>query len=321
MNYPLVSISIFSYNSAEFIEQCLQSALSQDYSNFEIVISDDASTDETVSIIRRYQEKYPNIIKLYVSSSNFGVTKNANISLLHCKGKYISFLGADDLMLPKKIKEQVSYMESHPECSICYHDVEVFFHNNSTKKSFLHHNAAKPRQGNVSVSIKYGPFNAGCATMIRQDKIPPYGYDERLKVAADGLLWIEILSNGGEIHYLNKILARYRIHHQNVSKLMGVEMAFDFLILHSKLLMQYPQYSSTILGNYANSLFMLAKYSPDSIHYLKTSFKIKKRLKTIIIILIHYISFGKCSFNSKLMRQVNEMITNTRIRISSLINA
>ncbi|HLB41965.1 MAG TPA: glycosyltransferase [Gammaproteobacteria bacterium] len=319
MNDPLVSVSIFSYNSERFIEQCLQSVLTQDYSNFEIVISDDASTDETGSIIHAYQKKYPNIIKLYCNASNLGVTKNANVSLLHCTGKYIAFLGADDLMLPEKLKKQVEYMESHPECSICYHDVEVFFHNDPKKKSFLHHHAAKPREGKVNVAIKYGPFNAGCATMVLRKKIPSYGYDERLKVAADGLLWVEILASGGEIHYLNKILARYRIHNKNVSKLMCVEIAFDFLIHHSKLLMKYPHYSSIILNNYADSLFMAAKYSSNSLYYLKTSFKIKKSLKTFLLIFLHYASLGKCSFNSKLMRQVNEFITNTRIRINALI--
>ena len=323
MDQPLVSISIFSYNNEAFIDECLLSTMNQDYPNFEVIISDDASTDKTIQIIQKYQKKYPDLIKLYINSSNQGITKNANRSLENCSGKYVAFLGADDIMLPKKISKQVHYMESRPECSICYHDAKVFFQN-LKQKSYLHRHAVKPREGDLQIAIKYSPFNAGCATMVRRDKLPFYGYDERLKFAADGLLWVEILENGGEIHYMNEVLSGYRIHENNATQSKHAEIALDFMIHQSKLLIKYPQHSSHILANYANSFFMMAKSNPNSIRYLKISFKIKKRFGVLFLIILHYASFGKWSFNSNYLRKINKFLTKIRIyfyRFSELLSA
>lgn len=320
MTHPLISISLITYNSAEFIKECLDSVLAQDYPNMEIVISDDASTDNTAEILKDYQQKNPHLIKLNLNSTNVGITKNFNITLALCTGKYVAFFAGDDVMLPGKISKQVAYMESHPECSISYHNVEVFFCGPlAEKKSFLHHHAVKPRQGGVRVSIKYGPFNAGCATMVRRDKIPAYGFDERLTIASDALFWVEVLESGGEIQYIDEVLARYRIHGCNVSRSKFPEMAFDFLIQHSKLLVKYPEYASDILYNYSNGLFLLAKSSPKSIDYLRASFRVKKRMKVLTLITLYYLSFGKLSFNSKSMRYLNELITGMRIHFNVFI--
>ena len=121
-NIPLVSVAIITFNHKPFIRDCIESVLSQDYENMEIVIADDASSDGAQEIIRQYQEKYPHKIKAKLSQKNHGTTKNANWAHFNCKGKYITFLAGDDLCLPGKIRKQVEYMEAHPECSISYHN-------------------------------------------------------------------------------------------------------------------------------------------------------------------------------------------------------
>lgn len=318
MTYPLVSVSIPTYNSAAYIKECLDSVLEQDYPNIEIIVSDDASTDDTVSILLDYQSKHSSI-KLNFNKTNLGITKNCNVILSLCKGKYIAFFAGDDVMLPEKIKQQVEYMEKNTKCTISYHNAEVFFTNDPTnKKSYLHHHMVKPRSGDVNVSIKYGPFNAACSSMVRRDKIPLHGFDERLEVASDGLFWIETLEMGGEIHYINKVLARYRIHGQNSSRTKINELALDFLVHQSKLLIKYPEQASDILYNFSDSLFFIAKTNPKSIHYLKASFRIKKRFKVLALILIYYISFGKLSLNSKYFSSLNQLIVRMRARFNMI---
>src|SRR3990167_10551260 len=103
---PLVSISIPTYNCADFIRECLDSIIQQEYSNFEIIISDDASTDNTQIILSEYLQKYPDMIKLNINPHNLGISKNSNVILSFCKGKYVAMFAGDDVMLPGKIGSQ-----------------------------------------------------------------------------------------------------------------------------------------------------------------------------------------------------------------------
>ena len=75
---PLVSVFITTYNHGAFITDCLESVLTQNYENFEIIVGDDASTDKTPEILLEYKVKYPNIIKLVLHEKNIGVTNNCN---------------------------------------------------------------------------------------------------------------------------------------------------------------------------------------------------------------------------------------------------
>ena len=78
VSFKLVSVHLLVYNAERFIEEALDSILSQDYPNFEVIIGDDASTDGTVEILKRYHAQYPDRIKLLLNSVNMGVTNNCN---------------------------------------------------------------------------------------------------------------------------------------------------------------------------------------------------------------------------------------------------
>ncbi|MCR1816207.1 glycosyltransferase [Aliarcobacter butzleri] len=214
----LVSIPVITYNQKEYLKECIESILSQDYSNIEIVVADDCSTDGTQEMLKEYDRKYPNKFKLLLSEVNQGVTKNCNLAYFACKGKYIFFMGGDDLMLPNKISTQVEYMEKHDNCTISYHNLDVFFsETNETIKLF---NSSKNSfSGNVSISILNGTFNGACSTVVRTEKKVNTGFDERIPMASDWLMWIETLANGGEIHYIDKVLGRYRRHNKNITSI------------------------------------------------------------------------------------------------------
>ena len=140
---PLVSIRVVVYNQVAFIEECLDSLLAQTYRPIEIIISDDASTDGTVDILKKYAKRH-DCIKLQLNSTNLGITKNTNTGLKICKGKYIAGLGGDDIFLPEKIEKQVEYMESHPECTICYHNLDVFL--SETGETLYFYNKKKAQE-------------------------------------------------------------------------------------------------------------------------------------------------------------------------------
>src|SRR5687767_7387347 len=104
MNLPLVSICIPSYNSGEFIKQTLESVLAQTYGNIEVIVADDVSKDDTVQIARSISDPR---LKVSVNEKNLGVVGNWNRSIELANGEYIKIMGADDLLAPSCVDEQV----------------------------------------------------------------------------------------------------------------------------------------------------------------------------------------------------------------------
>jgi glycosyltransferase involved in cell wall biosynthesis len=220
---PFVSILILSYNQEEFIVDAIESALNQNYSNFEIVISDDCSTDNTLKIINNYKLNYPDKVKVVTSNSNSGVTVNHNRALVSSIGEYICFMGGDDILLPNKVSLQVQFMLENPNCQVSYHNLEVF-DSNTNCLLYYFNLKNKPRNGNVITSIFFGTFNGACGTMVRRKN--ELLFDERILLASDWYFWIENLAKGGKILYFDKILSRYRKHGISVSSTTSVNTAF-----------------------------------------------------------------------------------------------
>ena len=295
-----VSVIVPTYNSSEFIEATLNSIIEQNYPNLEIIVSDDASIDNTVAIIQSFCEKF-SFIKLIVNEKNQGVTKNCNVALKACTGKYIGFIGADDLMLPGKLIAQVNYMEHHPDCSISYHNVEVF--DSTTDKCLYYYNSwfkNKARSGKVDQLLKYGCFNSACSTLIKANKLPPHGHNENFPVASDWLLSIEtLLFSGGTIDYIPYTYARYRRHQKNVTSSGSIfykQAIIDSLNVSVLVAVNYPQYVIDTLGAYAIHLRLIRRLHESSKGYrqaLIASLKVKYTLLALIALVCNWVTFGK----------------------------
>jgi len=213
---PLVSIAVITYNQIKFLRECLESILNQDYENIEIVVADDGSDDGTQAMLKNYAGNFPGKFKLCLSDKNKGITANSNAALFSCAGKYIAFMGGDDLMLPGKLSRQVEFMEKNGNCAISYHDLDVF--NGETGQTiYLFSQKNKPRQGGIEKLVKYGCFNGACSTMIRREYMPLHGFNELLPVASDWFFNIECLNKSGEIKYIDEVLGRYRRHEKNIT--------------------------------------------------------------------------------------------------------
>jgi O-antigen biosynthesis protein len=117
--FPLVSIAITSYNYARYIERAIRSAMVQTYENIEIVISDNASTDNSVEIIAGLAAIDPRI-RYSVNSTNLGMLENFRIAREACKGAYLVFLSADDILISDCISKALDYYRTHPECDLLH---------------------------------------------------------------------------------------------------------------------------------------------------------------------------------------------------------
>lgn len=295
MTNPLVSVHIISYNQKIFIRETLDSVLRQNYNNIEIIVADDGSTDGTQDIIIEYARKFSEKIIPIIGGSNLGITKNSNRGLARCSGKYIAFLGGDDLMSSEKISTQVQFMEAHSKCAICYHDLDVFDHQTG-KTLFRFNKIHTPYTGSVAGVIKYGCFNGGSATMVRRSEVPTNGFDERLPVASDWCFWIEtLLTNDGTINYINKILGSYRRHEKNITKMTELKTNLvirDHIDTCAKVLMYYPEFAREALYRNATllrSFRSIEKYDVYLIASLKTSFQVK----TAVLYILSWFGYKK----------------------------
>jgi glycosyltransferase involved in cell wall biosynthesis len=290
---PLVSIAIITYNQRRFLTECIESCLAQDYPNIEIVVADDGSSDGTHELLKDYAKAYPGKFVLRLSKENRGITKNSNAAHFACNGKYIAWMGGDDLMLPGKISKQVEYMEMHPDCVICYHDLDVF-DSNTGRTLYKFSDKNKPREGDVSVVIKNGVFNGACSTMVRASSVPEQGYNDLLPVASDWCYWVDTLAKGGEIRFIPEVLARYRRHSGNITTKKDSigQNSLDHLNTCNYIISKYPEYTKEALYCYAKNIRRLRKnlpYSSALCFVVKTTFD----LKSFFAIVLYFVTLGR----------------------------
>ena len=133
MNNPLVSISCITYNHGSFIKDCLDGFLMQKTSfDFEILIDDDASTDDTVDIIKLYQERYPDLIKPIFQKENQYSKGQRGMNIAYnfnrAKGTYIAMCEGDDYWTDSlKLQKQIDFLEHNPDYDVSFHDVDIAF--------------------------------------------------------------------------------------------------------------------------------------------------------------------------------------------------
>ena len=124
---PLVSIITPMYNSEKFILKTIESVINQTYSNWELLLIDDGSIDNTIQIVEDFKQKYSNI-KLIQNLTNLGAAQSRNKGILEAKGEYIAFLDADDLWKPNKLDLQIQFMQTH-NCDVSFSSYEQIAEN------------------------------------------------------------------------------------------------------------------------------------------------------------------------------------------------
>ncbi|MDI1320600.1 MAG: glycosyltransferase [bacterium] len=293
---PLVSISIIAFNQRSLISETIDSVLSQEYSRLQIVVADDGSTDGTENIILDYARRWPDKIVALTGGPNLGITGNSNRALGACKGKYIAFMGGDDLMLVGKIAKQVEYMEAHPECSICFHNVDVFnTEDGITLRRF--NNWKTPRIGTMRTVLRDKTYNCACATMCRSKDCPSGGFDEALSLSSDWKFWLETLACGGQMHFIPEVLGRYRRHAGNITARGGASYKIcqsDHLNTIRWMMVCYPQYYVEVISALAETLRQMRWISSATyLDYLQMSLRTRITIRALVAFIAYKFTFGR----------------------------
>ncbi len=217
---PKLSIIVPTFNHSKFIAQMLEGALMQktDF-DFEIVIGDDASTDDNPLIIQEYTQKYPSIIKSFLHSKNLGPTEprelggKNNVGFLfgQSKGEYIALCEGDDFWTdPLKLQKQVDFLDQNPEFALCHHQMEVIYEDNSPSHLFNPENQLDISK--IDDLLTDNSWLLGTASTVFRHVFKDGMPDWWWKTASGDLgIFIEV-ARFGKIKYLPETMGAYRKH-------------------------------------------------------------------------------------------------------------
>ena len=260
---PIVSVFMPAYNQEHLVAESIESVLAQDFKDWELVIGDDCSTDNTFAVLESYRVKHQDKIKIIRNPVNLGITGNCNVILRNCAGKYIAIMGGDDLLLYNKLSKQVVLMEANPDCVLCYHDVEVFFSDSVCESRYWNSGiyGTKAVVGTTDfvakALVEQGTgFMEATSVMVRRNNLPKNGFDVRIPVASDWLMWIEICAqNKGKVLFIDEILARYRKHNGGITSVTNSKHFEDPFVTLALVESRYPELVTSAHYTRAQLLF------------------------------------------------------------------
>ena len=213
----LISIILPVYNAEEYIEECINSILIQTYKNFELLVINDGSTDNSINLIKSYNDQR---IKIINNEHNF--IKTLNLGLKHAEGKYIARMDGDDLMLPHRLEVQFNYMENNPEIDICGSWAESFGSRN---------NILITPENNIDIisnlllsnSLLHPTIIMKRSSLCRYPKYPNL-YKQKYLYAEDYKLWTEFALYRFKFANIPEVLLKYRCSDKQVTSIHKVKM-------------------------------------------------------------------------------------------------
>jgi teichuronic acid biosynthesis glycosyltransferase TuaG len=227
----IVSIITPSYNSEKFIRDTIESVLFQTYKNWEMIIVDDVSPDNSNEIIEKYSKK-DSRIKLIKLEKNSGPAVARNRAIQEAKGRYIAFLDADDLWKPEKLEKQIKFMEEK-NCALSYSTYETMSEEGVLQNKYI----------NPPLKISYKDLlksnYIGCLTAIYDTQKIGKVYMPNISKRQDYGLWLKILRKTHFAYGMDESLAVYRIRSNSVSS-----NKFKLLKFNYKLFKEHEGFST-----------------------------------------------------------------------------
>lgn len=204
----LVSIIMPAYNSEKYIEESVQSVINQSYQNWELLIIDDYSTDETFSIAQSLANQDKRI-KLYQLRKNSGAAIARNKGIKKANGSYLAFLDSDDLWKKNKLENQIRFMEDNEYTFSCTAYEFIDAENRKTGKV-----VTPLTESDYNGVLKYSPGNS--TVVYDVDKLGKFFVPD-IKRRNDFVMWLQVIKKAKKIYGISEALTQYRVHAESLS--------------------------------------------------------------------------------------------------------
>jgi glycosyltransferase involved in cell wall biosynthesis len=294
---PKASIVIPAYNAAPYIKDALDSILNQTYTDFECIVIDDGSTDNTLEIVKGFSDLR---IKLIQQANSGGPAKPRNVGLDHAMGDYIFLFDADDVMHATKMQESIAALDKFPNADILFTNYSVIdSHGNTTKNNFLESydslwslmkksvKASEPvflHSRSVFQGLLKVNFIGTSSVVLRKSALKNHHrFNETLKNSDDRLFW-SLFTKDHNAVYLNSILHSYRVQKNSITgqgfarRVESKIRALEILLYHC----DHEKLQKIIYQQIASDYLTMAFEFKNKREYkLQTAFALKSlKLKT-----------------------------------------
>ena len=258
---PLVSVIINCHNGGNYLHEAINSVINQTYKTWEIIILNNASTDNTKEIIYSYDNQK---IKYYENTKKITLGKARNLALKYSNGDYVAILDSDDIWFPDKLEIQIELMINNIDIGFSYTDSYIF---NGKSNLFSIFQKSKPKDGLIFGSLLETVQSYISSETLIYDKRKlhesniEYNEDFTMIVDYDVILR---LSLNYKAKYVNKVLSRCRLHPNSESQLHGSLVPKENFIMIEQLLKTYPkinkEYSKELSKFYYINTILMSYY-------------------------------------------------------------
>lgn len=253
----LISIIMPAYNAGDFIAESIDSVINQDFIDWELIIVNDNSTDNTIEVVTPYLADQR--IKLINNSINLGGAVSRNVAIKESKGRYIAFLDSDDLWFKDKLSSHIEFMTKN-EVGFTYSNYYQF---HGDESNIL---ITAPRKVNYNQMLKSNFI--GCLTVVYDTSMFGKFYFPETKKRHDFALWLNMLKKFDYAYNVGLSLARYRVHSASLSSNKKDAFQSYFHVLHS---LQHLSYFKALYYSFIFTFLSILKKKYSSLYFFFAS--------------------------------------------------
>ncbi len=210
---PMVTVIMPVYNAAPFLSIAIESILNQTYKNFELLIINDGSTDDSLQIIKSFSDQR---IKLINNDVNIGIIKTRNKGISLSSGKYIAMMDADDISLPTRLEKQVNFLEENINVTALATKL-IQINEKGIETGYWPEDFKTTTSTQIKQTLPIINCIGQPTIMMRANIVKAIGYKNAFAHNEDWGLWLQLISEGYIIAKLNEILLQYRIHSKSTT--------------------------------------------------------------------------------------------------------
>ena len=234
LRVPKVTVIMPCYNAERYVSQALESVLAQNYHDFQVVVGNDGSTDNTASILEQFSDRVK--IVNHPDAGNHGQAATYNLCLQHAESEYIAFIDNDDLWEPDKLQRQVDILDRHPEVGLVYANGDII--NADDKVLYLFLGPQHEETNRIGQILLDCYIRTPSTVMVRHEILKQAG-DFKIGIVPDHDMWIRI-KELTDFYYINDKLFKYRVHEQQLSQKSAEKMWRDGFGTLERALKRYP---------------------------------------------------------------------------------